>query len=298
LSTFTHADVAVLARGDDLSDAVAASYLAGAQGGGPILLTPPQALPDDVLKAMQRLKVKQVFIIGDTTAIDGGLDATLQQHGMRTTRIAGVSRYATAGVIGQSGGQPAKLVGFGPTALLVNDSDVADAVIAGPMSFRARFPLLYTTASTLPPETIAALREDAITHVVVVGPESQVSSDVLSQLAALNIGAQRIAGAGDPTSESIAVALFERDTLHWPQTQVDLVRGDQGGVDGVATIANAGTNAAALLLTNSPDKLGPTLDRYLTQQAGHVQQLVVVGDLTTITADAERQATTALHLRQ
>jgi putative cell wall-binding protein len=298
LNSFTHADTAILARGDDLADAIAGSYLAGAQGGGPILLTPPGGLPDDVLNALGRLKVKQVFIIGDTTAISGSVDTVLQGHGMRTTRLAGVTRYATAGVIEQAGGQPAKLAGYGPTALLVSSADMPDAVVAGPVAFHNRYPLLYTAGTEIPPETVAALREGGITHVVLVGPVSQIGDAIVSQLAALNISAERLGGAGDPTSESIALARFELQTLHWPLPQVDLVRGDQGAVDGVATIANAGSNASALILTNSPSDLGPSLSAFLTQQVGRVQQLIVVGDLTTITASAEQAAATALHLRE
>jgi putative cell wall-binding protein len=298
LNSFTHADTAVLARGDDLADAIAGSYLAGAQGGGPILLTPPGGLPADVLHALHQLNVKQVLIIGDNTAISGSVDTTLQAHGMRTTRLAGVTRYSTAGVIEQAGGQAAKLAGFGPTALLVSSNDMPDAVVAGPISFHNRFPLLYTAGTEIPAETVAALHEGGIAHVVLVGPVSQIGDAIVSQLAALNISAERVGGAGDPTSESIALARFELQTLHWPLPQIDLVRGDQGAVDGVATIANAGSNASALVLTNSPNDLGSALNAFLAQQVGRVQQLIVVGDLTTITASAEQAAATALHLRE
>ena len=298
LNSFTHADTAVLARGDDLADAIAGSYLAGAQGGGPILLTPPGAVPDVVLNALSKLKVKQVFIIGDNTAISGSVDTVLQGHGMRTTRLAGVTRYATAGVIEQAGGQAAKLPGYGPTALLVSSADMPDAVAAGPISFHNRFPLLYTAGTEIPPETVTALSEGAISHVVLVGPVSQIGDAIVSQLATLNITAERLGGAGDPTSESIAVARYELQTLHWALPQVDLVRGDQGAIDGVATIANAGSNASALLLTISPSDLGQSLTAFLGQQVGRVQQLIVVGDLTTITAGTEQAAATALHLRE
>ena len=132
-----------------------------------------------------------------------------------------------------------------------------DAVAAGPVSFHNRFPLLYTAGTEIPAETVAALREGGITHVVLVGPVEPDRRRNRHPTVALNITAERIAGAGDPTSESIALARFELQTLHWPLPQVDLVRGDQGAVDGVATIANAGSNASALMLTNSPSDLGP-----------------------------------------
>jgi putative cell wall-binding protein len=296
--TFGHADVAVLARGDDLGDAIAGSYLAGAQTGGPILLTPQQGLPAVVLDALQRLKVKQVFIIGDATAVSGTVDTALQSAGMRTTRLAGVTRYGTAAVIEQAGGAAAKLGAFGPTALLVSSADLTDAIVAGPVSFHGRFPLLYTSADAIPPETIAALQEGAITHVVLVGSADQIGNAVVSKLAELKISSERVDGAGDPSSDSVAMAHFEQQTLHWPLAQVDLVRGDQGAVDGVATIANAGSNVGALLMTANPNELGAPVSGFLAQQAGRARQLVVVGDLTTITASTESAAAKALQLHE
>ena len=296
LGTFDHTDVAVLARGDDLADAVAASFLAGAQGGGPILLTPPQSLPPEVLAALEHLKVKQVFVVGDTSAVSGSIDRVLQQHGMRTTRLAGVTRYATAGVIEQASGQPAKLARLGPTALLVNPDDKADAVAAAPIAFRARFPLLYTGAANLPDATASALREDGITHVVVVGPESEVGAGLVAQLTQLGVSAERIAGAGTPSDDSAAIADFELRTLHWAQPQVDLVRGDDGAVDGVSAIANAGKTASPLLLTAAPDALGAAVEAYLVRQAGTVGRLVVVGDTETVTAATEDRAAHDLRL--
>ena len=294
--TFGHADVAVLARGDDLADAVAASYLAGAQSGGPILLTPQLGLPSVVLDALQRMKVKQVFIVGDATAINGTIDTALQSAGMRTTRLAGVTRYGTAAVIEQAGGAAAKLADFGPTALLVSSADLTDAIVAGPVSFHGRFPLLYTSADAIPAETVAALQEGGIAHVVLVGSVDQIGAAVVSKLAALKISSERVNGAGDPSSESVAMAHFEQQTLHWPLPQVDLVRGDQGAVDGVATIANAGSKVGALLMTATPNDLGAPVSGFLAQQVGHAHQLVVVGDLTTITPSAEDAAAKALQL--
>ena len=295
-ASFAHADVAVLARGDDLADAVAASYLAGVQGGGPLLLTPPEKLPDDVSQALRRLKVKQVFVIGDASAISAAVDASLRRHGMRVTRLAGVNRYATAAVIEQASGQPASLPGLGPTALLVNPADSSDAVAAGSLAYRGHFPLLYTDSTRLPAETLAALAEDNIKHVVVVGSPSQVGDEVLASLADAGMSAQRVSGAGDPASDSVAVARFAEQTLRWSFTQFDLVRGDQGGVDGVAAIANVGAKNATVLLTDGPDNLDPALLEYLKAQTGRAQRLVVVGDLTTVSAGAQAAAASALRL--
>ena len=298
-ASFTHADVAVLARGDDLSDAVAASYLAGAQGGGPLLLTPPGQLPDDVLQALRKLKVKQVYVVGDASVVSTAIDATLRQHGMRTTRLAGANRYATAGVIEQASGQPATLPGLGATALLVNPGDLPDAVLAGALAYRGHFPLLYADTAGLPSETLSALTEDNIRHVVVIGPTSQVGDDVEASLTQAAMSVERVSGAGDPASDSVAVARFAHDTLHWTTTQVDLARGDQGGVDGVAAIANAGVHNGVLLFTDGPDRLDSVLADYLKQQRNQqdaARQLIVVGDRTTVTPAVQTAAAQALGL--
>ncbi|HEX7107365.1 MAG TPA: cell wall-binding repeat-containing protein [Acidothermaceae bacterium] len=298
-ASFSHTDVAVLARGDDLSDAVAASYLAGAQGGGPLLLTPPDKVPDAVLEALRRLKVKQVYIVGDASAIGAGVDAALRQRGMRTARLAGVNRYATAAVIEQAGGQPATLAGLGATALVVNPNDLADAVLAGSVAYRGRFPLLYADADKLPAETLSALAEDDIKHVVVIGSSSQVGDGVAASLARAGMSVERVSGQGDPASESVAVAKFARDKLRWSAPQLDLARGDQGGVDGVAAVANVGARGGALLLTNGPNQLDPPLLEYLKQQKDRhdpPRRLIVVGDRTTVTPAVEAAAAKALGL--
>jgi putative cell wall-binding protein len=295
LASFRHADSAVLARGDDLADATAASYLAGAQHGGPILLTPPDALPPEVLHALTKLGVTHVYIVGDATAISPDVDSAMQREGMRTVRIAGINRYATAAGIEQAGGGPAALPGLGPTALLVNADDTASAVVAGPVAYRGRFPLLFADAAQVPTDTLTALHEDAITHVILVGGIAQLGDSVVAQLAAAGISTQRLAGA-DPAATAVAVAQFERGTLHWQFPQVDLVRGDNGAVDGVAAIPNAGSNAGPLLLTRGPGALGDALEDFLVANAGRVQQLVVVGDSSTITAAAQTAAVRALKL--
>lgn len=298
-ASFKHADVAVLARGDDLSDAIAASYLAGAQGGGPLLLTPSDKAPVAVLQALRRLKVKQVYVIGDASAVSADVDAALRERGMRTTRLAGVNRYATAGVIEQASGQPATLPGLGATALLVNPGDLPDSVLAGSLAYRGHFPLLYAESSDLPAETLTALAEDNIKHVVVFGPSSQIGDEVATSVSESGMSVERVSGAGDPASESVAVARFTHDTLHWTQAQLDLARGDQGGVDGVAAIANAGAAGGGLLLTNGPDQLDPPLVDYLRQQKAQKsppRRLIVVGDRTTVTPAVEAAAAKALGL--
>jgi putative cell wall-binding protein len=236
------------------------------------------------------------LVVGDAWAISTAVDATGRAHGMRVTRRAGVSRYATAAVLEQASGQPAALPGVGATALLVNPADSPDAVAAGSLAYRGHFPLLYTDGAQLPPETLAALAEDNIKHVVVIGAQSQVGDEVVAALTGAGMSAQRVSGAGDPASESVAVARFAQNTLGWAFSRVDLVRGDQGAADGVATIANAGADNAALLLTNGPDNLDPALLEYLAQQAGHARRLVVVGDTTTITAAVQAAAVKALRI--
>ena len=153
-------------------------------------------------------------------------------------------------------------------------------------------PSVLSSATKVPPVS-------DIKHVVVVGPSSQIGADVATSLTQAGMSVERVSGAGDPASESVAVARFAHDTLRWAQPQLDLARGDQGGVDGVAAIANVGARGGALLLTNGPDQLDPPLLDYLRQRKGGKdapRRLVVVGDRTTVTPAVETAAAKALGL--
>lgn len=164
----TGAPVAVMARGDDFADAVAASYLAAVVGDGrpaPLLLTPPDGVPQLVLGALRRMGTKRVVLVGGPFAISpevsalldatpayeaGGVLPALQCDAaervggactLAVERVSGLDRYATAAAIASMGRGPGGLdltPGDGidaprPTAFLARGDEVADALAVGPL---------------------------------------------------------------------------------------------------------------------------------------------------------------------
>ena len=123
----------VLATGLNFPDALAGNYLAG-QLGAPILLT-PQTTTDPaystVTTAMGKLlpgPIRQVTILGGTSAVGADVASDLQSKGYLVSRIGGATRYDTAQMVDtQSGQTPGKGTSGNPTAILATGENFPDA---------------------------------------------------------------------------------------------------------------------------------------------------------------------------
>lgn len=292
LGSFGRSPVAVLARGDIFADALAANYLAGVEG-APVLLTPPAPAPlaPSTLHALLALRTRQVFVVGDATAVSPSVDTVLRHHGMRVTRLAAPTRDETAAVVAQAGGPPASLGSLGPTAVLANDSDPADALAGGALAYWGRFPLLFTPAGSLSAATTGALREAGITHVVILGDTAAVSAGVAAQVRVLGMSVQRLPGPDGPAT-AVAIADLETNQLGWSVAHVDLARGDSFP-DAAAGGPSAGRQRAALLLTVGRHGLSPVTEAYLHAHVGQVKAMTVFGDATSVSRSAVQQAVRA-----
>lgn len=290
---FPTAPVVVLARGDSFADAAVGSYLAGAQD-GPVLLTAPGAVAPSTMTALRDMRTRQVFVVGDASAVSDAVTSAVQRAGIRVTRLAAPNRAGTAAVVAEAGGPAGRLGDDGPTALLANAGDVADILAAAPLAWRARFPLLLTNGNGLPPQTVAVLAEEGIRHVVVLGERSAVSAAVVSQLRRLGVSSQRLAGS-DSSAEAVAIAGFERQALGWPFTQVALAR-DGDFPDALAGGPLAGEHRAPVLVAAGTDRLGTPTDRYLSGLAGRVRTMDVLGDATVVSDHVVGQAERAARI--
>lgn len=91
---WTNSNTAIIARGDDLADALAAVPLAYAKGKAPILLTKPGELPAGVLAELKALGVKNIYIVGGTGAVSTAVENTLK--GFAVKRLTGKDRVDTS----------------------------------------------------------------------------------------------------------------------------------------------------------------------------------------------------------
>lgn len=144
-----------LATGADFPDALAVSPIAYATG-RPVLLTAPSAVPTRTIEALRSLAVTDVTILGGLGAIDDSVMAQLSAEipGVRTTRISGADRYATALAVANHGSSLGlRWRGLG----LAAGTSFADALAGGVAQGRLGSLLLLT-----PPQSVNAAVESAV----------------------------------------------------------------------------------------------------------------------------------------
>jgi peptidoglycan LD-endopeptidase LytH len=245
------AETVLLARGDDFADALSAAALAGWMD-APLLLTATADLPAATAAEIERLEPTTVVVLGGTAAVGPAVAEALREQGRDVERIAGDSRYATAAAVARRiDGADVGIVDGRRTAFLASGTAFPDALSAGPLAHAATVPLLLTPPDRLAPEASAAVRELGIEQVVVLGGQAAVPDAVAAQI---GVPTLRLAGA-DRTATAARIARYAADELGFGAATVVLARGD-AFPDALAAGPFAGAVRAALLLTQTPQRLG------------------------------------------
>lgn len=272
----------MIARGDRFPDALAAAFLAGSfNGGGPVLLTPPDHLSADALDALKALRTRIVYIVGDATAVGANVESELRRNGFDTFRFGGATRYDTAASVAAANDEGIGSLGSsGRTAIVVNGETYPDAVAAGPLSFAKLLPILLTPPDRLGDQAARALTERRIQHVLIVGGEAAVQPQVEAAIVAKGVTVERVAGA-DRTATAAALAEFLGSRLGWSYAHVNLARGD-AFPDAVAGGPHGGRELAPILLTVDPGTLGTATKAFLEAHRGQVDTMHGFGDRTAI----------------
>jgi len=175
---------AFVATGLTFADALTAGPLAihGASSSFHPILLVDGSVPAATSGAIARLGIKQVVILGGTTAVSKAVaDKLAALTGNPVVRYAGTDRFDTAVRILDAG---VHFYGMGLSEmLLLNGQTFSDALAAGILASEHAAPLLLTKPAMLPEPTTAVLRAHAstIAQVTAVGGPSAVSAAVLAQ---------------------------------------------------------------------------------------------------------------------
>jgi putative cell wall-binding protein len=256
LDTFDEATTAVIASGRDenLADALTGSYLAG-QEQAPILLVDRDTVPAVTRSALQELGVERVVILGQTGAVSQAVQDDLARD-FEVERIGGRDRYETAALIATSGDAATG-------ALLARGDQFADALVAGPIAYRAGRPILLTPPTTLSASAADAFEELGTTDVVVLGGTSAVSAGVVDAVEDLEIGTLRLQGV-DRRATAVAVARYATGELGFDRLHVALANGSRAA-DALAGGPRVGVLNGVLLLT-ADGVLGTATEAYLAEE--------------------------------
>ncbi|UOQ45533.1 cell wall-binding repeat-containing protein [Halobacillus salinarum] len=173
----------ILARADNPADALSAASLAGVKD-APILLTETEEIDSIVLKEINRLGAKKVYVLGGTGAISAQVTATLETEDLEVQRINGSSRFETAAAINDFAGTSKNT-----TAIVANGYTTADALTASGLAAVKGVPIYLSRKDSLP-ESLP----DTIEKVYIYGGTGVVSKDVEESLKEKGIHVHRTAG--------------------------------------------------------------------------------------------------------
>ncbi len=211
---FSSARRAVLASSVSYADALVATPLAGSLS-APVLLVPPDGIPQLVLDELERLHTEKVYIVGGTARIPAGVEPQLEELGFEVVRHAGANRYETAAkvadVVRTRESSTEVLVALGDHP--IEGRAFPDALSAGSFGAHLGLPVVLTESGSLPEPSRAFLAKrtwkDGAT---IFGGTGAVSAEVEAQIAAAARAATtRIAGSDRfDTSARTADELLQR----------------------------------------------------------------------------------------
>jgi len=164
------APLAFLASGVDFPDALAGGA-AAAIATAPLLLTPPDALPQPVRDELVRLAPPETLVLGGSSAVS---DAVVESLPGAKRRLAGADRYGTAAAIA------ADRVAGATQVVMATGSAFPDALAAAPLARAQGAPVLLTSGC-LPPGTLDFVRGNGWRDVTVVGGTGAVPEPGLSR---------------------------------------------------------------------------------------------------------------------
>lgn len=196
---------AIICNGFSFADAMAGVPLA-AKLDAPLLLTGNTLQEDAVFNQLEKIKTKNVYLIGGEGVISAEYAAKLEEKGYAVERISGKDRYATAVAVA---GYMAEMFGSVPeSAFIVSGVNFPDALAISPAAGVLGQPILYAAADgSVSSETAAFFTDNGIKSVVIAGGTGAVPAAVEENLAKAGVGTfDRVWGA-DRYQTALAINL-------------------------------------------------------------------------------------------
>jgi len=204
----------LLATAYNWPDALGGSALAGALD-APILLTPPDSLPEAVAAEIARLGADHVIVLGGAGAVSDEVLTQLDAlPGVDTVeRVAGATRYETAEALAtrtlqELGG------GWDGGAMIVTGEAFPDALGGSPLSTAQGWPVyLVHPDPTRSSALVGRLEADGVDSALILGGTGAVPATLEGEIAAA-LGAADVARLGGATRYETAVAIARYGVDH------------------------------------------------------------------------------------
>lgn len=160
-----------------------------AKDDGPLLLTGTSSVPAGVIAEIERLKPRSIIVLGGPVAVDANVVARLGKIA-KVIRLGGQNRFGTAAAVAKHNWTTSS------TVYLASGLNFPDALSGGAFAAGRRAPLLLTATTSVPTETLDALKRLKPSKVVIIGGPVVVSDAIKSAIrtAVPGIAFERIAG--------------------------------------------------------------------------------------------------------
>lgn len=187
---WVNSDNIILANGDNFPDALAGAPLASRLN-APILLTSKNYIPSAVMNEINRLKPKNIYLLGGNLVISDNLESSLRSKGYNVQRLYGADKYKTAVEIGN------KILDYSgsDTLVVANGDNFPDALSIGGFAGENGWPILFTNNKVLNSDTKKAINQWDIKKVIIVGGIKVVNESTEKELKNMGLSVERVAGA-------------------------------------------------------------------------------------------------------
>lgn len=244
------ATAVVLCSGEQWPDALGAGALAGALD-GVVLLTRRASLPPATANELTRLRTRRVYIAGGTGAVSEDVETALRARGLEVQRVGGADRYETSAMLASATVSCLRATArtFDGRVFVATGGNYPDALVASPLAYRRKWPILLTRRSDLPASVAEAAPRIGVRYVMVLGGTGSVEASVGEALDAAVGGAATVIRIARDDRYQMSAALAEyglTNDLRWPGAAI---ASGQSFADALAGGAMQGKLRAPLFLT-------------------------------------------------
>ena len=172
---------AIVATTNGYYDALSASGLAGLLN-CPILMTAPDKLTDTTSALITSKGVKNIIVVGGTSAVSANTFNQIKKLGVSVERVAGNTAIGTANKIYERGKKVGS--GWGSDAIVATSSSYQDALSIAPYAYAKKAPIFLAKGKpgTLADTSSKAIKNGGFSRTIITGGTAAVASSVESQV--------------------------------------------------------------------------------------------------------------------
>lgn len=263
-------EYAVLAMGEEFPDALSAAPLAKKYN-APILITPKNALNNNVKQCLSNLKVSKVFIIGGTGVISTAIENEINDIGITTKRIAGADRYETSVAV-------AKELGLDYSApnkdiYIASGDNFPDALSITPIAAEKIRPIILSPKDSLTENTKKFLQNECTApNVYILGGTGVLSNNLFDEVKNLNSSNVKRLGGNDRFATNI---LIVNEFLNVLNLETINMANGENFPDALSGAAFGAKTASPMILIND----SPTKDtkNFVNSNLSNVNQVNILG---------------------